>query len=200
MIEVSRTVMVVAGAVMALWLAAAVYVLAAGLRLRRRGHHLREQADRLAALLQSAPAIPMLVRADGKLEAPSRLAAWLGLAALPGYLSELTAEGGPLEGADRAGFADDIASVQRGAKSFSPRAQCARVEPDAAGQGNTGRTGSRQPRRCDPLAVRCDRKPVAYWAMLEPMSACLRDALEALAGLIEAAPLAHVASWAGFAA
>ena len=39
-------------------------------------------------------AIPLLVRADGRIEAPERLAGWLGLDHLPGYLTDLAgAEG-----------------------------------------------------------------------------------------------------------
>jgi signal transduction histidine kinase len=163
-------------------------VLAAGLRLRRRGHHLREQADRLAALLQSAPAIPMLVRADGKLEAPSRLAAWLGLAALPGYLSELTAEGGPLEGADRAGFADDIASVQRGAKSFSRALNVRGSSRTLLVKGTPAGPDLANPGAAILWLFDATESQTRI-AMLEREGALLHDALEALSGLIEAAPL-----------
>ncbi|MEN7536312.1 PAS domain-containing sensor histidine kinase [Aurantiacibacter flavus] len=44
---------------------------------------------RLTAMIEESPAVPMLVRADGRIEGPDRLAAWLGLDHLPEFLSEL---------------------------------------------------------------------------------------------------------------
>lgn len=188
MMQVSATVIVVAGAVMALWLAAAVYVLLIGLRLRRRGHHQREQADRLAALLQSAPAVPMLIRADGRLEAPARLAGWLGLPAVPAYLSELIDEGGCLDSADSASLSDDILSAQRGAKRFSraiivrgsSRSLLVKGAPAGPDLANSGAA----------IVWLFDAtESQTRIVTLEREGALLHDALEALSGLIEAAPL-----------
>ncbi|MDQ4419559.1 PAS-domain containing protein [Sphingobium sp. DEHP117] len=186
--QVSATVMVVAGAVMALWLAAAVYVLVTGLKLRRRGHHQREQADRLAALLQSAPAVPMLIRPDGRIEAPARLAGWLGLAAVPAYLSELTSEGGCFDAADSAALSADILSAQRGAKSFSraimvrgsSRALLVKGAPAGPDLANPGAAI---------LWLFDATESQTRIATLEREGTLLHDALEALSGLIEAAPL-----------
>lgn len=188
MVQVSATVIVVAGALMALWLAAAVYVLLTGLKLRRRGHHQREQADRLAALLQSAPAVPMLVRPDGKIEAPARLAGWLGLAAVPAYLSELTSEGGCFDAADSAALSDDILSAQRGAKSFSraiivrgsSRALLLKGAPAGPDLANPGAAI---------LWLFDATESQSHITTLEAERTLLHDALEALSGLIEAAPL-----------
>lgn len=58
---------------MALWLAASAWALATGLRLQRRVGRSSDQADRLAILLDGAPASPLLVRQNGKLEAQPRL-------------------------------------------------------------------------------------------------------------------------------
>ncbi|MBP6030609.1 MAG: PAS-domain containing protein [Sphingobium sp.] len=188
MVQLSATVIVLAGAVMALWLAAALYAVMTGLKLRQRGQHQREQADRLAALLQSAPAVPMLIRADGRIEAPARLAGWFGLAALPHYLSELLAEDGCLATEDRSGLGADILSAQRGAKSFS-RAITVRGSsrsllvkgalcgPDLANPGAAI------------LWLFDATESQARIAMLETEGTLLHDALEALSGLIEAAPL-----------
>ncbi|WP_220428617.1 sensor histidine kinase [Sphingobium fluviale] len=188
MVQVSATVMVVAGALMALWLAAAVYVLVTGLKLRRRGHHQREQADRLAALLQSAPAVPMLIRPDGRIEAPARLAGWLGLPAVPAYLSELTSEGGCFDVADSAALSDDILSAQRGAKNFSravtvrgsSRALLVKGAPAGPDLANPGAAI---------LWLFDATESQTRIATLEREGALLHDALEALSGLIEAAPL-----------
>lgn len=188
MVQVSATVMVVAGALMALWLAAAVYVLLIGLKLKRRGHHQREQADRLAALLQSAPAVPMLIRPDGRIEAPARLAGWLGLPAVPAYLSMLVEEGGCFDTVDSAALSDDILSAQRGAKSFSRAiivrgsSRCLLVKGAPAG-----------PDLANPGAAILwlfdATESQSRISALEREGALLHDALEALSGLIEAAPL-----------
>lgn len=188
MIEVSTTVIVVAGAVMALWLAAAVYALVTGLGLRRRGLHLREQADRLAALLQSAPAIPMFIRADGRIDAPARLAAWLGLPEVPAYVSALAEDGGCLDPAEARALADDIASAQRGAKSFSrsitPRGSSRNLLVKGAPAGpDLGNAGAAI------LWLFDTTESQARIAVLEQEGALIHDALEALSGLIEAAPL-----------
>lgn len=188
MIEVSRTAIVLAGAVLAVWLAVALYAVATGLKLRRRGQHQREQADRLAALLQSAPAIPMLVRADGKIEAPARLAAWLGLATLPSYLSELVADGVCLLNDEAALLVNNVASAQRGAKSFtitlgvagSSRTLLVLGAPAGPDLANTGAAI---------LWFFDATESKERVTSLEGERALLHEALEALSGLIEAAPL-----------
>lgn len=188
MIELSSTVLAVAGAVLALWLAAGIYAVTTGLGMRRRSHHQRDQADRLAALLQSAPAIPMLIRADGRIEAPALLANWLGRESVPVYVSEFVGESGPLETVDGDRLANDIQAAQRGAKSFSRPVTVsessrtllikgAPASPDLANPGGVilwffDATDSQS-------------RIVA----LEEEGALLHDALEALSGLIEAAPL-----------
>lgn len=188
MIALSPAMLAAAGALLAVWLAVAVFAVATGMRLRRRAHFQREQADRLATLLQSAPAIPVLVRPDGKIEAPARLASWLGRDSVPAYLSELTGENGGLVPADREGLAQDIIATQRSAKSFarplraegSSRMLLAKGAPAGADLANAG--------------------GVILWlfdatdsqeriAELEREGHLLHDALEALSGLIEAAPL-----------
>src|SRR5258706_10552676 len=78
-------------------------------------------ARRLTRMLDEAPALPLLVRADGRVEGPDRLARWLGLEAMPGYLSEL--DGG---GADGKGGLSGVqlgeltAAVRRTQKTAAP--------------------------------------------------------------------------------
>lgn len=188
MISVSATTMAIAGAVLALWLLAAGYALAIGLRARRQGHFQREQADRLAGLLQSAPAVPLLIRADGRIEAPARFANWLGRASVPAYVSELTGEEGGLDPAARDALARDIVAAQRGARGF--------VRPiRAAGSNRTMlvRGAPAGPDIANPGSV-------IAWVFdatdsqtrigeLERECTLYREAVEALSGLIEAAPL-----------
>jgi hypothetical protein len=75
--------------------------------------------DRLTSLLASAPAAPIIIHADGRLEAADRLAKWLGKDRVPSFVSELTAPDGGLEQADAAALAQEIAATQRAGRSFA---------------------------------------------------------------------------------
>ncbi len=78
---------------LAAWtVAAAVFVLRANSRTKRT-NALQTSLKRMQHLMDVAPAIPLLVRVDGRIEAPERLARWLGLHEIPTYLSELKGEG-----------------------------------------------------------------------------------------------------------
>ncbi len=82
------------GLVLAAWtMVAALFVMRAN-RQAQRTKALRSSLKRMQSLLDGAPAIPMLVRTDGRIEAPERLARWLGFAQLPAYLSELSRDDG----------------------------------------------------------------------------------------------------------
>lgn len=88
---VEPPVLVLIAALLAAWtLAAAVAILAAR-RRQRRAEAIQRNARRLSRMIDESPAIPLLVRSDGRIEASPRLAHWLGLDAVPGYLSELDA-------------------------------------------------------------------------------------------------------------
>ncbi|MEM6585744.1 MAG: PAS domain-containing protein, partial [Pseudomonadota bacterium] len=84
----------VIGLVLAAWTAvAAVFVMRASGQSQRT-KALRTSLRRMQSLLDGAPAIPMLVRVDGRIEAPERLARWLGFERMPQYLSELSRDDG----------------------------------------------------------------------------------------------------------
>ena len=91
--EISPIVLVLIGLVLAGW------TVGAGLMMIRASERVRDVASlksanrRLGRMLDEAPAIPLLVRTDGRIEAPERLAGWLGLERLPAYLSELGGRG-----------------------------------------------------------------------------------------------------------
>lgn len=180
--------MVVAGMILAGWLGGGVWALATGLRLRRQNLFQREQADRLAGLLESAPAIPVLIRGDGHMDAPGRLANWLGLEKVPAFLSDLVDDNGPLAAGDREGLARDVMAAQRGGKGFarpitvegSSRTLLIRGKPAGPDLANMGGVI---------LWVFDATESQQHIAELESNGALLRDALEALSGLIESAPL-----------
>ncbi|MEM6475686.1 MAG: PAS-domain containing protein [Pseudomonadota bacterium] len=90
--EFSPTALALIGLVLAAWMVGAAVVMLRANAKARRTKSLQTSLKRMQNLLDAAPAIPMLVRVDGKIEAPERLARWLGLDALPAYISELSAD------------------------------------------------------------------------------------------------------------
>src|ERR1700712_3947034 len=85
----SQLALVLIGWMLAAWtLAAGWAILSARSREKRARASLR-QGRRLARMVDESPTVPLLVRADGRIEAPPRLAAWLGLDSVPQFLSEL---------------------------------------------------------------------------------------------------------------
>lgn len=105
-------------------LAAAWAVLAARGRVRR-AEAAERQARRLGRMVEDAPALPLLVRGDGRIEGPSRLADWLGLPAVPGFLTELDDGQGGLPADALTALAEAVRHTQRTgaplALSLSPR-------------------------------------------------------------------------------
>src|SRR5918992_2979573 len=87
----SPPMLVVIGLLLAAWTVAAGWVFLVASAKERRVENVQRNARRLARMVDESPALPLLVRADGRIEAPQRLANWLGLDGLPQYLSELDA-------------------------------------------------------------------------------------------------------------
>ncbi|KHK91411.1 PAS domain-containing sensor histidine kinase [Novosphingobium malaysiense] len=91
--ELNRFLPLLIGLLLGAWtLVAAWAVLSARARYQRTENQLRS-ARRLARMVEESPALPLLVRSDGRIEASPRLAQWLGLDAVPQYLSELDGNG-----------------------------------------------------------------------------------------------------------
>jgi len=117
------TALVLIGLLLSAWTVAAAWaVLAARARVRRAESGQR-QARRLARMVDESPAIPLLVRADGRIEAPQRLANWLGLDAVPQFLTELDGGrmdggGGGLTGDQLSELTDAVRRCQRTANPF----------------------------------------------------------------------------------
>ncbi|WP_088182121.1 sensor histidine kinase [Sphingobium sp. Z007] len=178
---------IIFGVVLAGWLGAAVWALVSGQRMRREGTHAQGKLDRLTMLLASAPAAPIIIHSDGRLEAADRLAKWLGKPRVPTFASELTAPDGGLEPEDAAALAREIASAQRAGKSFalpvrglgSSRLLLVRGAPAGPGIAESGGVI---------LWIFDATDSQAEIQALRGHVEQLRDALEALAGLVEAAP------------
>lgn len=77
------------GILMALWLVVATVVIWQGLSMRRQARKELRKTARLARLLETAPAVPVVVRGDGRLEASDRLSRLLGLSSVAEHLREL---------------------------------------------------------------------------------------------------------------
>ncbi|MDL2352417.1 MAG: PAS-domain containing protein, partial [Pseudomonadota bacterium] len=88
--------LVLLGLLLAAWTVAALWALLGARTRVRKAEAGQRHARRLARMVDESPALPLLVRVDGKIEAPQRLANWLGLDAVPQFLTEL--DGGRIDG------------------------------------------------------------------------------------------------------
>ncbi|MCH2487777.1 MAG: PAS-domain containing protein, partial [Erythrobacter sp.] len=114
----SPALLVMIGLLLAAWTAMAGWFMLRASARTTGTDATRRSARRLSRMIEESPAIPLLVRADGRIEAPERLAGWLGLDRMPEYLSEL---GGRSEGGlDDAQLETLTAHVRRTQKSAAP--------------------------------------------------------------------------------
>jgi hypothetical protein len=88
--------LVLLGLMLAGWTMAALWALGSARARERKADAGLRHAKRLGRMVDESPALPLLVRADGKIEAPQRLAGWLGLDTVPQFLTEL--DGGRIDG------------------------------------------------------------------------------------------------------
>ncbi len=113
------TTLLVAGAVLALWTVAAGWAMARGLSQQRRAGFVTRRAEQLAALVDLAPALPLIVRADGRLEGPGGVAPLFGLDRLPDTIDGLGAAGdGGIDEKSYARLAEQVVQAQRTGKAF----------------------------------------------------------------------------------
>ncbi|MCP3729189.1 PAS-domain containing protein [Sphingomonas sp. MG17] len=110
--------MTVAGAVLALLIALAAAALFAGLRARAGARRELAAHARLAALAEQSPAVAMVVRADGRVELPERLADLLGFDTLPQQLDEIVGNEAVFDKAEGRVLEQDIAAAQKAARPF----------------------------------------------------------------------------------
>jgi signal transduction histidine kinase len=91
--EFSALALVGIALLLAAWTLAAALVMLRAASALRRTKSAKTALKRMQHLLDLAPAVPLLVRTDGRIEAPEKLARLLGLARMPKYLSELAISG-----------------------------------------------------------------------------------------------------------
>jgi len=179
---VSTTTLGLVGAAIALAIVGACWVLYNGLRARAAARATAADNDKLSALLSSAPALAMVVRADGRLELPDRLADWLGLSPTPRFLAELVTPGAGLSSEDAATLNDAVTAAQKAGAPFAMA-----IRP----QGSS-RTLTVQGQRAAGGVVVWFFDATESQAQIGELlgqTAQLTDAFGALMGLIEAAPL-----------
>jgi len=119
MITIDTTAILLVAVIVALWLAAAVVAIGMTVRRDAEAKARAREIERQAAVLGSAPVLPFLVNADGRISADARLAHWLGLAATPATLNDLTSgEQGGISVVDGEGLAADVAAAQQAGRPF----------------------------------------------------------------------------------
>src|SRR3954447_25053834 len=98
------------------WLAAALWAALRGLSRRRAGGGGMGEGVRAEALLAAAPALPLLVSREGRLQGPDRTAFVLGLSSLPESLAGL---GGALGEEAVVALSGSIAAAAASGGSFA---------------------------------------------------------------------------------
>ncbi|HEV2568055.1 ATP-binding protein [Sphingomonas sp.] len=178
----------IVGVLLALWLGGAAWALITGLQLRRGAQAAEERSARLQALLDSAPALVVIVGLDDRIDASDRLADWLGLIDPPRELGDLSRSDGGFSEADLALLRQDVATARAAASGFYRV-----VKPQGSSRTLTIRGGPA------PAALGFDGAVVMYlfdateirseMARLTEEADRLAQAFEALSGLIEASPI-----------
>lgn len=184
MIEITTTAAALGGTLLALVVIAAGYALFTGLRAIAAAQGAVRANARFQAMLDAAPASPILAYGDGRIELSRKVADWLGVDALPGRLDELAAV---LPAETIAALQDDISAAQRAARGFT------RAMTVTGSSRTLLWRGERAPRDLGSGAI-------VIWVFdatetqreIERLTAEkgeLRAAFDALTGLIEAAPM-----------
>jgi signal transduction histidine kinase len=168
------------------WFAVALWATLRAIRHSAAAAARLSEANRAQALLDAAPAVPVIVHRDGDLEAGDRLAALLGISFRPPAIGDLSGGGAGLDPIDGALLADHVADAASSGGSFS-------LALRAQGSSRILLV------RGGPAPYPYEQGAVLLWFLdatdAEERAAALRDqadraaaALDALSGVIEAAP------------
>lgn len=188
MLELSPPIAALLGVLLALWLGGAVWAVLSGLAMRRAAAATVGEGQALRQLLDGAPALPVLVTTDNRIEASPRLADWLGLDEPPTTLDALGGEGVGLSPTDLAELTKDVAAARSAGRGFVRS-----MRPQGSGRTLMIRGG------VAPGALAA-RGAVVLWVFdatdsqaeivrLTGEADRLSKAFEALSGLIEASPI-----------
>ncbi|SEM45231.1 Signal transduction histidine kinase [Sphingomonas gellani] len=188
MIVLKTGAAVLAGAILLVLVVASVVFLFRGLRVRAHLAAVETENGRLRAVLQSAPALSMVIHADGRLDMPQRMADWLGLPKSPPFLAELAAGERGLLPDEAAGLAADVNAAQRAGRAFVRAVRPLGSSKAITLRGARAPTGAGSPGTVIVWAFDATDSE-AEIARLRSEGSRLGAAFEALTGLIEAAPL-----------
>lgn len=177
------------GILMALWLVGATVAIWIGLSLRRKSLKMLRQTSRLARLLETAPAIPVVVKGDGRIEAADRFSRLLGMATPASTLHETGGhENAGLTDADLAELEQCVRETQRTGKGFMLPVAIKASDRRLTVVGNIADSVI-YPNGAALLWFFDSTESLRELERRKGESDEARAAFEALAGLIEAAPL-----------
>lgn len=181
------------GIICAIWTVAAAYAIWAGVAMRRKAVRTLQQTSRFGRLLETAPAIPIIVKGDGRFEATDRFARWIGLDRKIDFIDDLAAdydmhgEAGGLNDRDLMRFAENIRSTQKTGKSFSQALNLVGSNKKFLVKGSIA-DALIYPNGAALLWVFDATESVSQLEKLQKDADEAHSAFEALAGLIEASP------------
>lgn len=177
------------GLLLAAWLVAAAVAIWKGLSMQRAARASLRQTSRLSRLIETAPAFPAIVRADGKLEASDRFFRLLGLDRPVPTLSELVVELAVEEVKDEwQELAERVRETQRTGKALTQRLRVA--GSDKRFMAKIAQADSKiYPNGASVVWLFDLTETVRELERLEGDATTARNAFHALAGLIEASPL-----------
>lgn len=186
--EFSPLTLAMLGLLMAVWTFGAIWLAIVAQGRMGQAKAARSAARRLSKMIDGCPAVPMVVKGDGKIECPDRLAKWLGLDAMPGYLSELDGGNSGLSMSDLDALKEAVRRTQRTATPFQMVVKV----------GGSQRSLALRGQQADPT-IAPGGAAMVWWfdfsesqgelASLRSESAHARNDFAALIGLIEAAPM-----------
>jgi len=186
--EFSPVTLALLGLLLAAWTAGAFWLMLAARGRIHAARSSRGAVRRLTRVIDTAPAIPLIVKSDGRIEGPDRLAAWLGLDRLPEFLTELDAGSNGLAEADLTALRDAVRHTQKTAAPF---------RMDVRPRGSR-RSLALHGQLADPLVAPGGAALVWWFDFSDSQTELNRLRIEAvrartdftaLVGLIEAAPL-----------
>ena len=187
--DFSPTSLALIGLVLAAWTVAAALLMVRSARRSQRHEAMRRSLARVNGMLDEAPAIPMLVRADWRIEVHDRLAGWLGLPSPPQFLSELA-------GSDGSGITQDqLAQLSEAVRRTQKTAAPFRISISVPESGRSfAFRGTLADARIAPggaalVWIFDFSESEGELARLREEAAQARGDFSALVGLIEAAPI-----------
>jgi signal transduction histidine kinase len=189
----NQTAFVGIGLLLAAWMLAAAWMMFSARARGSKAEAVQRSARRMARMVDESPALPLLVRTDGRIEAPQRLAQWLGLDRVPQYLTEL--DGGGTAGAGGIAseqLAELTEAVRRTQKTAAPFRMVVTPRGSSRSLALRGHLADPQvsPGGAALVWVFDFSDSASELVKLRAVAARTRSDFSALVALIEAAPMA----------